>query len=58
MTYATDANGKQATEVLLFAFKCGPDLHKAFLEGLSRLSNLDVDENGASRGRDGLCCSS
>lgn len=58
MTYAIDANGKQAAEVLLFIFKYSPDLHKKFLEGLSRLSNLDVDENGANRGRDGLCCSS
>lgn len=54
MTYAIDANGKQATEVLLFIFKYSPDLHKEFLEGLSRLCNLDVDENGASRGR--ICC--
>lgn len=56
MTYAIDANGKQATEVLLFIFKYSPDLHKEFLEGLSRLCNLDVDENGASRGR--ICYSS
>lgn len=56
MTYATDTNEKQATEVLLFTFKYSPDLHMAFLEGLSRLSNLDVDENGASRGRDSLIC--
>lgn len=58
ITYAIDANAKQATEVLLFVFKYSPDLHKAFWEGLSRLSNLDVYENGASRGRDGICCSS
>lgn len=58
MTYASDANEKQATEVLPSAFKYSPDLHKAFLEGLCWLSNLHVDENGASRGRDGLCCSS
>lgn len=58
MTYAIDTNEKQATEVLLFIFKYSPDLHKVFLEGLCRLSNVDVDENGAGRGRDSLCCSS
>ena len=55
MTYSIATNEKQATGVLLFIFKYSPELHKAFLEGLSRLSNLDVDESGMGRGEDGLC---
>lgn len=47
MIYAIDANAKQATEVLLFVFKYSPDLHKVYWKVLSRLSNLDVYENGA-----------
>ena len=41
---------------LCFSFlNYNPESSKAFLEGLSRFSNLDVGESGAGRGEDGLC---
>lgn len=56
MTYLVATKEKRATGVLLFIFKYSPGLHEAFLEGLSRLINLYVDESGTGRGEDGLCC--
>lgn len=56
MTYSVATNEKRATGVLLLIFRYSPELHKAFLEGLSKLSNLDVDESSVGRGEDGLCC--
>lgn len=50
MTYSVATNEKRAMGVLLLIFRYSPEL-----EGLSRLSNLDVDESGAGRGEDGLC---
>lgn len=56
MTYAVATNEKCTTGVMLFIFKYSPELHKGFLEGLPRLSNLDVDESAMSGGEDSLCC--
>lgn len=55
MTYSVATSEKRATGVLVFIFKYSPELRKAFLEGLSRLSNMDVDKSGMGR-EGGLRC--
>lgn len=45
-TYSIATNEKQVTRVLLSIFMYSAELHKAFLEGFSRLGSLDMDESG------------